>query len=300
MRSALVAMIICGASVAHAQEAPVVYKAPPPYSLPWQLRPAAVANVLRSDTSVAFYEDATGAAGSTTSTSVLASYKVTPEIAPLLRLGFIYNDAPGDEMPTGQALVNPLLGATYAKKAFGLRLAGFVAVTLPIGQGGGDSPDRATAAAAASGVPARSAMDNAMFAVNYAAGIAGFDVAWVGRGVTVQAEATVLQLERTRGPDMQDKRRTNMTGGLHAGWFALPWLSVGGELRYQRWLSDAAPVRMNDEARETATAAIGPRLHFDLGGGKWLRPGLSYTQVLDAPFATSEYKMLQIDVPFVF
>src|SRR5882724_3988211 len=31
---------------------------PPPYSLPWQLRPAVVGNVVRSDTSFAFYKDA--------------------------------------------------------------------------------------------------------------------------------------------------------------------------------------------------------------------------------------------------
>jgi hypothetical protein len=110
----------------------------------------------------------------------------------------------------------------------------------------------------------------------------------------------VLQLFRVRGPDMQDETRTNFTAGLHTGYFFLPWLSAGGEVRYQRWLSDAAPVRASDTARETVTFAVGPRLHFKLNGKQWLRPGISYAQALDAPFSSSGYKMLQIDVPFVF
>src|SRR6185369_3789347 len=67
----------------------------PPYSLPWQLRPVAAATAIRSDTSVAFYENAAGQSGTTVATMLLASYKVTPSLAPLVRLGFVQNDAPG-------------------------------------------------------------------------------------------------------------------------------------------------------------------------------------------------------------
>ena len=274
---------------------------PPPYSLPWQLRPLTVGNVLRSDTSFALY-DAAGESGSTTASMFLASYKLTPELAPLVRFAYVYNDSPevADRKPSGGALVNPLLGVTYASKAFGLKYAAFGAVTVPVGQGGGDDPDAGAAEAAARGIPARSAMDNAMFAVNYFTAIGGFGAGYVKGGFTAQGEVTLLQLFRVRGPEMQDERRTNFTAGLHTGYFILPWLSAGGELRYQRWLSDAAPVRANDAARETVTFAIGPRFHFKLNGHQWLRPGISYSQVLDAPFSSSSYKMVQVDVPFVF
>src|SRR5215207_7996228 len=50
---------------------------PAPYALAWQLRPAAAANVIRSDTTVAGYEDANGD-GVTTASTLLSSYKVTP------------------------------------------------------------------------------------------------------------------------------------------------------------------------------------------------------------------------------
>jgi hypothetical protein len=68
-----------------AQEAPAAVPAPakpkpPPYSLPWQLRPAVVGNVVRSDTAVAFYKDAAGKeSGSTVASMLLASYKITDE-----------------------------------------------------------------------------------------------------------------------------------------------------------------------------------------------------------------------------
>ena len=76
-------------AVANASVAPAAAPAapPPPYSLPWQLRPVAAVNVVRSDTAVAFYDNGMGATGSTVATMLLASYKVTPSLAPMVRLG---------------------------------------------------------------------------------------------------------------------------------------------------------------------------------------------------------------------
>jgi hypothetical protein len=304
----LVAMVLgvvaglAGAPAAHADDYGAPKPAPPPYSLPWQLRPLNVATVVRSDTSVAFYDTTTGESGTTTASMLLGSYKLTPELAPLFRLGYVYNDAPAIDggPPSGAALVNPLVGLTYATQAFGLRFAGFAGGTIPVGQGGGDTTDMGAVEAAARGIPARSCMDNAMFATNYATIIGGVGAGWVGHGFTAQLELTTLQLFRVRGADTQDERRTNFTAGVHGGYFIVPWLSLGTELRYQRWLSDAAPVRNNPDARETVTFAVGPRLHFKLSGKRWLRPGLSYSRMLDAPFSSSDYQMVQLDIPFVF
>ena len=276
---------------------------PPPYSLPWQLRPVTIGNVLRSDTSVAFYESPDGQkSGTTTATMFLATYKLTPQLAPLVRFAFVHNAAPDVDggPPSGTALVNPLVGVTYASKPGPVRWAAFAAATVPVGQGGGDNPDKGAAEAASRGIPARSSMDNAMFATNYFTAIGGFGAGYIARGFTAQAEVTVLQLFRVRGPDAQDARRTNFTAGVHTGYFVLPWLSLGGEVRYQLWLSDAAPVRANEDARETVTFAVGPRLHFKLGDKQWLRPGISYAHVVDAPFSSSRYHMVQLDVPFAF
>jgi hypothetical protein len=48
------------------------------------------------------------------------------------------------------------------------------------------------------------------------------------------------------------------------------------------------------------TFAIGARAHIPLGGKMWLRPGLAYARGLDKPMSSSDYHVVQIDVPFVF
>ena len=152
----------------------------------------------------------------------------------------------------------------------------------------------------AAAIPARSAMDNALFAVNYWTVIGGLGLARITSGITLQAEATVLQLTRARGPATQDGSRTNLTAGLHAGHFFSPRVSVGAELRLQRWMTNAAPVRNDGAAREQLTFGIGPRFHFKVAGKHWLRPGVSYTRALDDPMARKAYAIVQLDVPFAF
>jgi hypothetical protein len=282
---------------------------PPPYSLPWQLRPVTVGNVVRLDTATAFYEDAMGNTGSTVASTLLASYKVTPEIAPMVRVGFSRNDAPAAGAD-GSSFVNPIIGATYARKIDSFRLAGFLGTTIPVGMGAGDMPDAGASLANAAGIKARSAMDNAMFAVNYMTGIAGLGFAYVDHKFTAQIEATLLQLFRVRGDNAAsatDSTRTNATAGIHLGYFLIPQLSVGGDLRYQRWLSHPTSrnamgmsVPIPDANMDTVTFAVGPRAHFKFGKASWIRPGISYARGLDAPLTTTAFNVVQIDVPVVF
>ena len=292
--------------------APAVAASPPlppgPYSLPWQLRPAAASTVVRAESSVAFYDTA-GQSGSTEATMLLGSYAVTPHLAPLVRLGFVQNQAPGTA-PDGASFINPIVGLTYARHTQVLRWALFAAATLPLGAGGGDHPDAAVSAANTAGLQARSGMDNAMFAVNYATGIVGADVAYVGHRATLQAEATLFQLFRVHGDNAgaqsSDAARTNSTMGVHAGYFLLPMLSVGAELRYQRWLTTPTRLVMGskldipDANRDTMTVAIGPRVHVKVGRSMFLRPGVSYSRALDNPLSGASYNTLQIDVPVLF
>jgi len=221
----------------------------------------------------------------------------------------VQNSAPGTA-PDGTSFVNPVLGGTYSRKLGGaFRLAGFLGVTIPIGTGGGAAPDAGAADANSAAVAARSGMDSAMFATNYTAVMPGIGFAYVAHRLTVQAEVTLPVLLRVRGGDATpispDAARANATMGLHAGYFVLPLLSLGGELRYQRWLTTptrvVAGVRSDipSASMDTVTFAVGPRLHFKLGG-TWLRPGISYAQAIDAPLSDARYKIVQIDVPIVF
>ncbi|MGC4063953.1 MAG: hypothetical protein QM784_04820 [Polyangiaceae bacterium] len=143
-------------------------------------------------------------------------------------------------------------------------------------------------------------LDNAMFAANFFTVFPGIGFAYTSSGFTVQGEATLLQLTKARGPDTEDDSRTNLTLGIHAGYFVLPILSFGAELRHQRWLSTPAPVKANSAARDTSTVAFGPRFHVQLSESVWLRPGVALALPLDDPMKATDHKIVQIDLPVSF
>jgi hypothetical protein len=289
--------IIASAHTAHAEPAPP----PAPYAPPWQLRPTAAASVFRSDTAFAFYNDAMGD-GATVVSSLLASYKVGPSLAPFARVAVHHDTPTAGDGETG--LSNPLAGVTWAPKLpKPFRLGVIAAVTVPIGTGGGNSPNVGRAAANKAAVVARSSMDNAMFAVNDLSLIAGASIAYVEHGLTLQAEATVFELIRVRGSDVQpDKAKTNFTSGIYAGYFLAKQLSIGGELRYQRYLSTPKFIEndMTGTLRDSLSAAAGVRGHFKLDATQWLRPGIAYARGLDDPMTGKSYQVVQLDVLFTY
>jgi hypothetical protein len=292
---------------------------PPPYSLPWQLRPVIAPTVIRVDTSVATYEDAGGRSGRTLATGLTGSYKIPGTGDPGSGLAIvgrlmIVDDSPPETPPPagappaptgGVALVNPLLGAAYALKlGKSFRTNFFFGATAPVGMGGGASPDKGEANSRTKGINARAAMDNALFAVNDLTVIPGLSFAYVGHNLTAQVETTLLHLTRTRGEAVQkEASKTNFTAGLHVGYFFHPSFSVGSELRYQRWLNAPFAVENDktDSLIDNLTVAIGPRFHVKVGPA-WVRPGLAYWRGLDKPLAaaTPNYNSVQFDIPVIF
>lgn len=275
-----------------------------PYSLPWQLRPAQAVNVVRWDTSSAHYAPA-GADADTLASSLLLAHKVTPTLSPLLRVGVVHN-AP-TVGSSGTTFANPLLGALWAPKLAtlgkDLRMSTFFGVALPLGTGGGDTPDASETATNKAAIAARTSLDNAMFAVNYLVLSPGADLAYVKGGLSVQLEATVLELIRARGSKVEkDEARTNLTTGLHLGYFVVPELSFGGELRYQRWLSTPAAVAADKTgaSRDSLSAALGARFHIPVADKVWLRPGIAYVRGLDDPLDAQGYQIIQLDLPLSF
>lgn len=267
---------------------------PPPYSLPWQLRPASAGSVVRLDTAIATYDKPDGKSSYTVASLLLASYKVTPDFAPFLRIGALGT-------PDAAGVTNLAAGGTLSIPVHpNIKAAVFMGLAFPIASGGGDKPDPKVADAMKTGPLARSAMDNAMFAVNDFTVFPGLDVAYVGGGLTVQAEVTILNLVRAR-TEKGDSSKTNLTTGLHVGYFFFPWLSAGADLRYQRWLSTPAAVAADatGDTRDNATFAIGPRFHLQLAKSMWLRPGVAYARGIDLPMSKS-YNIVQIDLPFAF
>lgn len=217
----------------------------------------------------------------------------------------VVGDSPPSPATGGTAFVNPLLGAAYALKlGAGFRASAFLGVTLPVGMGGGDTPDPGALDARNVGVPIRAGLDNSLFAVNDVAIIPGIDFAYVAHGFTAQFEATLFQLNRVRGDKADhDASKTNLTGGLHLGYFVADVLSLGAELRYQRWLTAPGTVNQNlpGTSVDLLSMAVGPRLHFKLGPGVWMRPGLAYVRGFDAPMTRpANDNIIQLDIPVTF
>jgi hypothetical protein len=292
-------------------------RAPLAYSLPWQLRAVTAATVLRSDTSLASYEDAGAHHGRTIATGLTASVKIPGTggpgsglavVARAMMAGDTPPAAPDEASATGGglAVVNPLFGLAYAFEiGRWMRAGAFVGITAPIGAGGGSTPDKGLVNSRTKGAAARASMDTALFAVDDRAVLPGIDVAYVGHDLTVQLEATLIHMVRTRGEDAQpEATKTSLTSGLHVGYFFAPFVSVGSELRYQRWINApfAAEQDPTGAAMDNLTVAAGPRFHIALGGGAWIRPGVAYWRGLDKPLAaaTPNYNGMHIDVPVVF
>lgn len=280
---------------------------PPPYSIPWGLRPALAVNVVRLDSALSFFKNpATQDSGSTFVSTLLAGYKVTDNISPIIRLGVASNSPPdgpmGPNPGPGTVFLNPVVGVNYSHKVESFRFTPFLGVALPLGSGGGNNPDPKLAAALRDGIPARSAMDNAMFAVNDLVVFPGLAFSYINHGVTFQLEATVLKLTQVRGDTaaQPDTSRTNFTGGAHLGYFIIPELSFSVEVRHQRWLSTPKALATAPKARDNTTFAFGPRAHFKLGETMWLRPGISFSTPLDDPMADREQKTIQLDIPFLY
>jgi hypothetical protein len=286
-----------------APEASAPKPAPAPYSLPWMMRTVVPGNVVRLDTVFAFSKPRT-----TVPVLLFGSYKILPNLAAIVRLGVIHNRAEDPKVGNGTAFVNPALGVLYGLPlGKSVKTSFFAATTIPVGTGGGDKPNAAARSAnLPSGIFARASMDNALFQINYLTPMVGADIAYVADGLTVQAEVTLLELIRVRGAAVdKDAARTNLTAGLHAGYFPIPQLSIGTELRYQYWIKhETIEKGLDPSAVDHWTLGFGPRAHFKIGEKMWLRPGVSLTMGLDLPTGFSargqEYKIVQVDVPFAF
>ena len=159
-------------------------------------------------------------------------------------------------------------------------------------------------AARTAAVLARSGMDNTILSSNDFGLFPGIDLAWVKYGFTLQAEATLNFVVRTQGElDQPDENKLNLTAGLFAGYFVVPWLSLGSELRFQRWLKPpkAVDTAMNRDAlMSQLSVAVGPRFHIELADKVFLRPAIVYARGVDEPMSAVGYDVVLIDLPATF
>lgn len=293
-------MISCGSALLAlaAWGGPAAAQSPgvPQYSVPWGLRPAIASTLVRSDTALAWFDG-----GSTVASTFLGGYAIVPKTFGVYARGAYVHASP-DQGSSAGGLANPLVFGLFTPKLDDkVRLAVFAGVAAPLAQGGGNTPDAATKAAVASGVPARSLMDNALFAVNDVVPTVGLGLAYIDKGWTLQAEATVLELLRAKGGRVQkDSSKTNFTSGVHVGYFFTNVLSLGAELRYQRWLTTPSFVKDALGNRDQLTFAVGPRANFAVSEHVVMRPGVAFAMPLDDPMKAADYKIVQVDIPVSF
>lgn len=266
------------------------------YSLPWTMRPGIAPTLVRLDSAWAFTN--VGVSGATLLTGGGALVPATFGLYG--RVAMVHQQPATGTAAT--ALSNPLVFLLYTPQlATGLRLQVFAGVTLPVGAGGGEVPDPAVRRTVGSGIYTRSAMDNALFAVNYATPTAGLGLTYSNFGFTAQAEATVLQLVRVRGAALdRDEMRTNFTAALHVGYQLIRWLTASAEMHYQHWLSTPAAVAMNSTLRSQLSLELGLRANVPLSRTLLLRPGLSFGFGLNGAMWNDGYKVVHVDVPFAF
>ncbi len=273
------------------------------YALPFSMRPAVAANLVRVDSAFAFQNPSAGAKQDTYVSTLTAGYKPIssiPDLGFYVRAAWVHNSPDGKD--SADAVSNPLFFGMYTPEiAPHLRLALFAGVTAPIGAGGGNTPNATTRATILDGIYARQAMDNALFATNYTTPTGGVGLAWIDHGFTAQVEATVLYLIRTRG-ELQDtdSSRVNFTSGASVGYLLFPFLTAQAELHYQRWLSTPAVVAKDDTKRDQATGGFALRANVPLSKTMIIRPGLGYFAGFDDPMHVGGYRIVQLDVPIAF
>ena len=266
---------------------------PAPYVVPFQLRSAALSNVVRVDSAIAFADG-----GTTVAPNLMAMYKVLPTLGVMARV--TYSALFPKTGSTSGAFANPLVGVSYAPTlSRDWKLSVFGGVSLPIGQGGGSPADPAQASAITAGRLARSAMDNAIFTVNYSTIALGGSLAYLWNRFTFQVDLTLLEGFRVRGATTQDSAVTNSTENLWIAYSFMPEFSLGVELRHQQFLSTPAAVRANATARDQTTLALGARTRIPLGGIV-IPLGVSFARALDNPMSGQHYNILFVDIPIVF
>jgi hypothetical protein len=273
---------------------------PPPYVLPFQLRSVSPRNSVRIDTIVApyRYQDANAL-----QTVIMVSGQVRIGQSFFLQARWGFDDnrvANGTRNRSG--VLNPSIGGGIAVPIGHLfRFAASTAINLPLATGGGDGSDEDALLLQRQGMLARSAMDNNAFVVNDLGFPTGLSFAFVHRGVTAQVDGTVIASGRVKGAgNVNDSARVNATSGLFLGYFLVPEISVGAELRYQYFLLPPAFVEQDPSARSNLTAGAGTRVDIELSGASRMRPGLCLSMGLAGYVEQQSYRMVQFDVPISF
>jgi hypothetical protein len=255
---------------------------------------------VRLDSSFAVSHDAMNNTSLTEASVFGVSMRIRPGLAVGAKFAWVANMPPSG--PTQTTISNVGVGAQMTLPLkHGFFLTPFVGMTLPVGMGGGNTPNTSALAADASGANARAVSDNTLFAIDELTVGAGLGAAWVAHKFTVQAEFTVGEMFRVRGDQFfPDAYRTPLFSGIHVGYTPIRALSFGAEFRSMVWLSTPRLVISDPTQRDTLAVAVGARGHFRLSRRVSIHPGVSYTRGLTGQLAANDYNIVGLDIPVGF
>ncbi len=248
------------------------------HAIPFQLRALNHTDNVRLDSINAPYTDDTKRAGGFNTTSILSGAKVFNDFAVILKVGGTWNTPPNQA--GASACFNPLIAGSYLMPLKHIKMQLFLGLTAPFGSGN-------TLALTSSNL-ARSAMDNAMTAVNTYAIMPGVDLVFTTKSWTFQWETTLIQQTRARGI-MDPPVSTHTTSGISTGYALNEKFSLQAEILYQHWLTT--------KTSDNLSFIAGPRAALKIDH-IILRPAIGYMQSIIT--STGTFKALMIDIPVYF
>jgi hypothetical protein len=275
-------------------------QAPTQYTSPFQLRSVIPGNGVKVDSTVAPYR-LDGVDGWVTVVLLSGQVRLVESLALQARWGFDDNNVSrGGGSRFG--ILNPTLGVLFGVPiGQNFRFAASTVVGYPVATGGGNTPDPHDVVLQRQGMLARSAFDNTSFALNDVGFPTGLSLAYTFCGLTAQVDASVIPTVRVKGARAQrDPSKVNSTYGFFLAYRLVPAVSVGAEVRYQRYLSTPSAVRQDPSARDNLTVGGGFRLDLPLSDSNRVRPGLCYSRGLRGPVEQQSYQMVQLDLPVSF
>jgi hypothetical protein len=273
---------------------------PAQYTRPFQLRGVIPGNGVKVDSTVAPYR-LDGVGGWVTVVLVSGQVRLVESLALQARWGFDDNRVSGGG-GSRFGILSPTLGLLYGVPiGQGFRFAASTVVGFPVATGGGNAPHPNDIALQRQGMLARSAFDNTSFAINDVGFPTGLSLAYIACRLTAQADASVIPTVRIKGARAQsDTSKVNSTYGFFLAYRFVPAISVGAEVRYQRYLSTPSAVEQDPSARDNLTVGGGFRLNLPLSEGVRVRPGLCYSRGLRGPVEQQSFQMVQLDLPISF
>lgn len=271
-----------------------------PYAQPFQLRSVVPRTGVRLDTTLAPYKS--GESVAVVMVALLSGQvRLANPLALQIRWG-VDSNRTDSNTTTRTGIVNPTVGALFGiPVGNSIRFAASLVVAAPLATGGGNGPDPADVALQRAALLARSAMDNATFSTNSLGFPAGVSLAYSESGFTAQIDATIIPTFRVKGRATDpDASKLNSTYGLFLGYFVGHEISLGAEVRYQRYLSTPLAVDKDPSTRANLTLGGGFRTHLELATSVWMRPGLCYGRGVSGPVEQQSFQMVQLDVPVSF